>query len=89
MNDNPQLPKIVSEFNETGDGKQMARYRLFRYWFDMFEYSKKYTSLSTSLTDEEGVMNAATVFIRNDNPYLPQIVSEFNETAMLLRQKPN
>ena len=74
---------------ETGDGKQMARYRLFRYWFDMFEYSKKYTSLSTSLTDEEGVMNAATVFIRNDNPYLPQIVSEFNETAMLLRQKPN
>ena len=34
-------------------------------------------------------MNAATVFIRNDNPYLPQIVSEFNETAMLLRQKPN
>ena len=59
---------------ETGDGKQMARYRLFKYWFDI---------------DEEGVMNAATVFIRNDNPYLPQIVSEFNETAMLLRQKPN
>ena len=74
---------------ETGDGKQMARYRLFRYWFDMFEYSKRYTSLSTSLTDEEGIMNAATVFIRNDNPHLPEIVSEFNETAMLLRQKPN
>lgn len=57
--------------------------------FDMFEYSKKYTSLSTSLTDEDGIMNAATVFIRNDNPQLPKIVNEFNETAMLLRQKPN
>ena len=55
----------------------------------MVEYSKRYTSLSTSLTDEEGIMNAATVFIRNDNPHLPEIVSEFNETAMLLRQKPN
>ena len=49
----------------------------------MVEYSKRYTSLSTSLTDEEGIMNAATVFIRNDNPHLPEIVSEFNETAML------
>ena len=73
---------------ETGDGKQMARYRLFTYWFDMFEYSKRYTSLSTSLEDEDGVMNAATVFIRNDNPNLPEIVREFNETAILLRQKP-
>ena len=73
---------------ETGDGKQMARYRLFSYWFDLFEYSKRYTSLSTSLVDEDGVMNAATLFIRNDNTYLTEIVNEFNETAMLLRQKP-
>ena len=34
-------------------------------------------------------MNAATLFIRNDNPLLPKIISEFNETAMLLRQKPD
>ena len=73
---------------ETGDGKQMARYRLFSYWFDIFEYSKRYTSLSTSLVDEDGVMNAATIFIRNDNPRLTEIVNEFNETAMLLRNKP-
>ena len=74
---------------ETGDGKQMARYRLFSYWFDMFEYSIRYTSLSTSLVDEDGIMNAATIFIRNDNPHLSEIVNEFNETAMLLRHKPD
>ena len=74
---------------ETGDGKQMARYRLFSYWFDMFEYSIRYTSLSTSLVDEDGIMNAATIFIRNDNPRLSEIVNEFNETAMLLRHKPD
>ena len=34
-------------------------------------------------------MNAATLLIRNDNPLLPKIISEFNETAMLLRQKPD
>lgn len=73
---------------ETGDGKQMARYRLFTYWFDRFEYSIRYTCISTALADEEGVMNAATVFIRNDNPHLHEIVTEFNAMAMLLRQKP-
>ena len=73
---------------ETGDGKQMARFRLFTYWFDWFEYSIRYTCLSTSLADEDGMMNAATIFIRNDNPRLHDIVNDFNKTAMLLRQKP-
>lgn len=73
---------------ETGDGKQMTRYRLFTYWFDRFEYSVRFTCLSTALAEKDGVMNAATLFVRNDNPQLQEIVNEFNNTAMLLRQKP-
>ena len=73
---------------ETGDGKQLARYRLFSYWFDKFDYSLRFTCLSTSIEDEDGIPNAATLFIRNDNPQLDQIISDFNETVRLLRSKP-
>ena len=53
------------------------------------EEPKSFLHYDQSLIDEDGIMNAATLFIRNDNPLLPKIISEFNETAMLLRQKPD
>lgn len=73
----------------TGDGKQMARYRLFSHWFDHFEYALRFTCMTTSLVDEEGIPNAAALFIRNDNPHLKELVEEFNQAATLLRQKPS
>ena len=45
--------------------------------------------MTTSLVDEEGIPNAAALFIRNDNPHLKELVEEFNQAATLLRQKPS
>ena len=73
---------------QTGDGKQQARHRLFSFWFDRFELSIQFTCLTTAIADEEGVYNAATLLIRNDNPQLAALMSEFNDTAILLREKP-
>ena len=90
---------IVQEFFEkneaallyicsTGDGRQLVRYRLFTHWYDRFEYAVKYTCLTTVMTDMNGIPNAATVFVRNDNPKLAELMSGFNRTATILRQKP-
>lgn len=44
---------------------------------------------STTLKDEEGTENFATLIIRNDNPELKSLVGEFVETAEMFRsQKP-
>jgi hypothetical protein len=42
----------------------------------------------TSIVDSEGIMNAAAIIIRNDNPNLREIVNEFTEVSETLRQKP-
>lgn len=74
---------------ETSDGKQEMRGRLFTYWFDSYEYKLRFTMHSTTLKDEEGWINFATLIIRNDNPQLRQLVDEFVDTAELFRnQKP-
>lgn len=74
---------------ETGDGKQGMRGRLFSYWFDSYEYKRRFTMHSTTLKDEEGTENFATLIIRNDNPELKSLVGEFVETAEMFRsQKP-
>ena len=59
---------------ETGDSRQSMRNRLFEYWF--------------SIVDEEGVVNFATIILRNDNPDLTEIIAEFTESIQLLSQKP-
>lgn len=73
---------------ETGDRKQSMRSRLFEYWFATYKHKTIYTILSSSIIDEEGVINYATLIIRNDNPKLVQVVSEFSESIRLLSQKP-
>ena len=73
---------------ETGDGKQGMRSRLFTYWFKVYEYNSNYSFHTTSVKDEDGIANFAALIIRNDNPLIVEIVSEFLETAKALQQKP-
>lgn len=74
---------------ETGDGKQSMRSRLFGYWFDTYKRKAQFTLLTSSIVDEENIVNFATLIIRNDNPKFSEIVFEFSESVKLLSQKPN
>lgn len=74
---------------ETGDQKQHLRSKLFEYWFANYERNLLYTMLSSSIVDEEGVVNYAAIVLRNDNPNITQIVAEFAETVRILTQKPD
>lgn len=73
---------------ETGDGKQAMRNRLFQYWYSRYERKQEFTFLSASLKDEEGVINYATLIIRNDNPDYAEVVNEFALTVKVLNDKP-
>lgn len=73
---------------ETGDGKQGMRSRLFEYWFETYRYKAQFTMLTSSIVDEEGIVNFATLIIRNDNPLLTEIVTEFSGAVQLLSQRP-
>lgn len=73
---------------ETGDNKQRMRSRLFEYWFSTYTRKSQFTTISSSIIDDEGVVNYATIILRNDNPCLSEIISEFTESIQALSQKP-
>ena len=73
---------------ENGDSKQSMRSRLFEYWFSTYNRKALFTMISSSIVDEEGVVNFATIILRNDNPNLSEIIAEFTESIQLLSQKP-
>ena len=73
---------------ETGDGRQAMRNRLFQYWFSQYGRKDEYTFLASSVVDEDGVVNYATMIIKNCNPRIAEAVSEFTETIRLLSAKP-
>lgn len=73
---------------ETGDGRQSLRNRLFDHWFNHNKHHLDYFFLSTSITDDAGIINYAAILLRNDNPHLAEVVAEFTETIQLLKQKP-
>ena len=64
------------------------RSRLFEYWFSTYNQKSLFTTMSSSVVDSEGVVNYATIILRNDNPYLAEIISEFSESIQALNQKP-
>ena len=72
----------------TGDGKQAMRSRLFGHWFEDSNTKLCYSTMSTSLVDADGVVNEATIIVRNDNPNMIKLINEFSETAQLLSHKP-
>ena len=74
---------------ETGDGKQIARSRLFSSWFESYEYTNMFTCMSTSIYDIEGVFNSATLLIPICHPNYKDVINEFAETSALLKDKPN
>ena len=74
---------------ETGDGRQMARGRLFAYWFESSSQRRLYTTMTSTLVDEEGIENTATLIIRNDNPDMNKLIAEFTQTVTYLSQKPS
>ncbi len=65
------------------------RNRLFKYWFDSYEFNSKFSLYTTHIIDEEGVPNFAALILRNDNPKIVEVLTEFTQTAKLLREKPN
>lgn len=90
---------IVEEFFEknevallyicsTGDGMQTMRSRLFAHWFATSKANVSFSTMSTSLVDADGVINEATIIVRNDNPRMSQLINEFSETVQLLSHKP-
>lgn len=73
---------------ETGDGKQSMRNRLFQYWFSSYRHKVLFTMMSSSVIDAEGVVNYATIILRNDNPRFAQILEEYTQSIQLLSNKP-
>lgn len=73
---------------ETGDNKQGMRSRLFEYWFATYNRKSLFTTMSSSIIDDEGIINYATIILRNDNPNLTEIITEFSESIQALNQKP-
>ena len=73
---------------ETGDGKQSMRSRLFEYWFSSYKRKALFTMLSSSIVDSDGIVNYATLILRNDNPRFAQIMEEYTKSIQLLSQKP-
>ena len=61
---------------------------MFEYWFSTYNQKPLFTTLSSSVVDGEGIVNYATIILRNDNPHLSEIVTEFSESIQALNQKP-
>lgn len=72
----------------TSDGKQLTRGRLFKNWFESYEYSNRFTMVTSTLVDEYGIDNIASLIIRNDNPKLGRVLAEFGETIEMFSHKP-
>ena len=74
---------------ETSDGKQLMRNRLFTYWFSTYSNRLRYTLVQSSVKDEYDVINNVALIVRNDNPHISEIMSEFSTTVNLLSDKPD
>lgn len=73
---------------DTIDGKQEMRNRLFNYWFLSYCNKAEFTILSTSIIDAEGIINCASIILRNDNPKYIEVMTEFQTVVQTLRNKP-
>lgn len=62
---------------ETGDNKQRMRSRLFEYWFSTYNRKSLFTTLFSSIMDNEEVINFASIILRNDNPFFAEIITVF------------
>lgn len=83
-----QNNEVMLYICETGDGKQAMRNRLFGYWINHYKTNWNISFWSSSVKDENGVRNYATIIIRNDNPRIQEIARKFADTIQLFNDKP-
>lgn len=72
---------------ETGDRKQAYRNRLFVRWFNIYEKRELYI-MKTAEGKMDGIMNFIAIISKRDNPNLPQVIEEFEETISFLFDPP-
>lgn len=72
---------------ETGDHKQAFRNRLFVRWFNIYERRDLFI-MKTAEGKMDGIMNFIAIISKRDNPNLPQVIEEFNETVSFLFDPP-
>ncbi len=72
---------------ETGDRKQAFRNRLFVRWFNIYE-RREFFIMKTAEGKMDGIMNFIAIISKRDNPNLPQVIEEFNETISFLFDPP-
>lgn len=72
---------------ETGDEKQGFRNRLFVMWFNNYENRQDYF-LKTAEGKMEGQDNFMAIIAKIDNPRLPRVIEEFDETVSILFDPP-
>ena len=72
----------------TDDNKQRARCRLFEHWFKTSSCNDLFIMRTSSVIDEYGIENIASVILRKDNPRKEDIIEEFNLTTGLFQNKP-
>ena len=54
----------------------------------MMNSKSLFTTMSSSVIDGDRVVNYAAIILRNDNPYLAEIVTECSESIQALNHKP-
>lgn len=68
---------------DTGDRKQAFRNRLFVRWFNLYDQRDRFI-IETAEGKMDGQMNFLAIISRKDNPMLPIVLEEFNETVSFL-----
>ena len=68
---------------DTGDRKQAFRNRLFVRWFNIYEHRDRFI-IKTAGGEMDGQMNFLAIISRRDNPRLPIVLEEFDETIAFL-----
>ena len=61
---------------------------IVEYWFNHYKKHWNIMFLTTSITDENGILNYAGIVLRNDHPRLKEIVNEFTNAVALFNEKP-
>ena len=74
---------VMLYVTETGDEKQSFRDRLFVRWFNTYEHHDKYY-IQTAEGKMEGQMNFMAIISRKDNPRLPEVIKEFEDTISFI-----
>lgn len=73
---------------ETSDGRQSLRNRLFVSWFEKDLHKNDFVIMTADVQDAEGIMNYAAVIIPLETPNFEEIITEFKNTIMLFKDKP-